>query len=529
MISGAGDMQHRRLRAPHNHGQRLIDPPLSAATRLVAENRTKAHLNTDVWGKSLPVIARMARRDLFDAARSFTAAYRDVPALAFDEDTPLVMAGHQPTLFHPGVWFKNFVLDHVAKQLDATAINLLIDNDVSRQAAIRVPTGSVLTPRFETIAYDRTRPGVPFEESRLLDAALFDSFGDRVTEAVRTFSPEPLVAQLWPLAKQAVRRTDRVNQCLAEARHRIEHAWGLKTLELPLSEVCRQPAFRWFMSHILAQASRFRADHNDALGEYRRVNRVRSKTHPVPELARQDPWLETPFWIWNSDDPTRRALFARHAGGQTDLSDLRGLTLRDVPLKPDGSADAAVSFFAEQEQQGIKIRPRALMTTMFARLFLSDLFIHGIGGAKYDQLTDDLVQRFFGRRAPAFLVVTATAHLPIPREPVSPNDMRELRQLVREHRFHPERHLETTPVTKPLIEEKQKWIHDDTPNLRQRHEAIRRLNDTLSGFLREKQAQTADRTVQLAASLARERVLGSREFSFCLFSSGTLQPLLLDI
>jgi len=522
-------MQYRRLRAPRNHGQYLIDPPLSAADTRLAENQSNAQFDTDLAGTSLPEIAKKARHDLLHAARRYTAAYRDVPTGATDQDTPVVMAGHQPSLFHPGVWFKSFVLDHLAKKLNATAVNLLIDNDVLRQAAIRVPTGSVLGPRVETVSYDKPQPGVPLEESRLLDPALFASFCDRVCETVRPFSGDPLIEQLWPLAQEAAQRTNRVHYCLAEARHCIEHAWGLDTLELPLSEVCQLTAFRRFMSHILANAQQFRAEHNDALGEYRRVNRVRSKTHPVPELGQQEDWIETPFWTWTSDNPTRRPLFVRSLGDRSTLSDLRGITLHDVPLNTALSDEAAVAFFAEKEQQGIKIRPRALMTTMFARLFLSDLFIHGIGGAKYDQLTDELIRRFFGRSAPNYMVVTASAHLPITRDIGSPDELRELRQLAREFRYHPERHLESTTTTKPLIEAKQKWIQDNIASPRQRHDAISRLNNTLAGLLLKKQTQTAERTEQVIASLARERILGSREYSFCLFSQATLQPLLLDI
>jgi hypothetical protein len=522
-------MQHRRLRAPHNHGQHLIDPPLDVAASLVAENQSNSHVDTDMAGNSLREIAQTARSDLLRAARRYTAAYRDVPATTNDQKTPLVMAGHQPALFHPGVWFKNFVLDRLVKKINATAVNLLIDNDVLRQAAIRVPTGDVLLPRAVTVAYDKPQPGIPLEESRLLDPELFSSFGARICETVRPFSTNPLIEQLWPLAQEAARRTNRVHHCLAEARHRMELAWGLDTLELPLSEVCQQPAFRRFTTHILAHAQRFRADHNDVLSEYRRVNRVRSKTHPVPRLVQPDDWVEVPFWIWTTNNPIRRPLYVRPMGERSELSDLVGLTLQDVPLDPAGNHEKAVAYFADQEQQGIKIRPRALMTTMFARLFLSDLFIHGIGGAKYDQMTDELIRRFLGRAAPNFLVVTASAHLPIPRERVCHNDLRELHQLAREIRFHPERHLKTTSATKPLMEEKQKWICDDTSSRRQRHEAIGRLNDTLAGLLRKKQTQTAERTAQVVAALAREPILGSREYSFCLFSDATLRPLLLDI
>ena len=56
----------------------------------------------------------------------------------------------------------------------------------------------------------------------------------------------------------------------------------------------------------------------------------------------------------------------------------------------------------EAHTEGVRLRPRALITTMFARLVLSDIFIHGIGGAKYDQVTDAIVRRFFAVEPPEY-------------------------------------------------------------------------------------------------------------------------------
>ena len=39
----------------------------------------------------------------------------------------------------------------------------------------------------------------------------------------------------------------------------------------------------------------------------------------------------------------------------------------------------------------------------FSRFMLGDLFIHGIGGAKYDELGDEIARRFFGIEPPGFL------------------------------------------------------------------------------------------------------------------------------
>ncbi len=553
-----GDMQHRRLRAPANHGQRLIDPPLSEAPGLVADNRAHLPPPGKLWDRSFDGLVRPARHDLLAAARRFTSCYSDPPAVprshpassppaagellsegdretwrkssSSPPDLPaVILAGHQPQLFHPGVWYKNFVLDRVANRAGATAVNLLIDNDVAAHSAIRVPTGSVDAPRLTTVPFDQPQPGVPFEACRLRDGPLFASFATRVREAVRPFSPEPLVEQLWPLARLAAQRTPLVHRCLAEARHVTELEWGLSTLELPLSQVCRQSAFREFAAHFLIHAARFRAEHNGALAAYRRVNRIRSKTHPVPELTQQDGWCESPFWVWSEDDPRRRPLLVRSPGGRVELSNRGNLVWRDTPLHDGARAEDAVAFLAEIEDQGIKIRPRALTTTMFCRLFLSDLFIHGIGGAKYDQLTDEMIRRFFGLQAPKFLVVTATAHLPIERPHVDETTLRALRRRLREFRFHPERHLEVTPVTAPLIEEKRTWINDQMADRRARHLAITGLNEMLGRLLEKSAWKTSQRITAVEAALARERILGSREYSFCLFSKPTLQSLLLDI
>ena len=49
---------------------------------------------------------------------------------------------------------------------------------------------------------------------------------------------------------------------------------------------------------------------------------------------------------------------------------------------------------------------------MFMRLFAADQFIHGIGGGRYDQVTDRVVAKFFEIEPPKFCVTTATMYLP---------------------------------------------------------------------------------------------------------------------
>ena len=89
------------------------------------------------------------------------------------------------------------------------------------------------------------------------------------------------------------------------------------------------------------------------------------------------------------------------------VSDLEE-TRFSLPELPAGQEHDILTAFEHVEQQGIRFRPRAVVTTMFSRLVLSDIFLHGVGGARYDRLTDVIIERFFGIPAPGFVVASAT-------------------------------------------------------------------------------------------------------------------------
>ena len=114
----------------------------------------------------------------------------------------------------------------------------------------------------------------------------------------------------------------------------------------------------------------------------------------------------------------------------------------------------------ELSGRGVKIRSRALMTTLWARLVLGDLFLHGIGGAKYDQVTDVIVERFFGLQPPGYMVLSATLHLPVDRPAASVPDEATVHRQLRELDFHPERFVssESSAEVAALVAEKRRWV-----------------------------------------------------------------------
>ena len=120
------------------------------------------------------------------------------------------------------------------------------------------------------------------------------------------------------------------------------------------------------------------------------------------------------------------------------LADREQLELA-LPFSVDGDHGPTADGLVELAAGRVRVRSRAMVTTLFARLLLGDLFLHGIGGAKYDQVTDALIERFFGLRPPGYLVVSATLHLPIARPRVTGEDLRTIAWRLRELCWHPEK------------------------------------------------------------------------------------------
>jgi len=444
------EVRFPNYRAPQNNRQILCVPPwnairqmLFARQELAGQRDAVAASAVEILGVPLVDLARDARRDLVAQALAYTRSYTEITETnaetnaetdtgndtgndtdAETSDGPLILTGHQPELIHPGVWLKTFAASQLAQQTGGMAINLVIDNDLCRVPSVRVPTGSVDQPHVVDIPFDQTQQEIPWEERTIADRSLWNSFGDRVTRSLEPLVSEPLITRWWPKVLKFSEQTSQLGLAIAQARHRLEQSWGCRSLEIPQSRICQTTQFRRFALHLISHAARLRSDYNSALAEYRQSHNLRSPAQPLPDLAEFDGWIETPFWIWTQENPTRRALFVQPSPHGLQLSD-RQQWQDTLPLSQEGSVlsliqGAALQRLADWEPQGVKLRTRALITTLYARLLLADTFIHGIGGAKYDQVTDVLCKLFFGIELPGIVTMTGTLRLPIEHGAISP-------------------------------------------------------------------------------------------------------------
>ena len=199
-------MDAHRLRAPSPDGALLAEPPLAEAVNRLDANADRLALwNYDVQGRSSSRLRDLVRKQVVDRACSFLAdSGLDVPDVV--NVGRLVVTGHQPELFHPGVWVKNFAAAEVARRGHALALNLIVDNDIPKASSLKVPHPEGDRLRVERVAFDEWAGEVPYEDLDVQDESLFSAFPGLARSTLSGLVADPLLDEFWPRASNSARR-----------------------------------------------------------------------------------------------------------------------------------------------------------------------------------------------------------------------------------------------------------------------------------------------------------------------------------
>ncbi len=438
----------------------------------------------------------------------------------------LFVSGHQPEIFHTGVWFKNLVISKLANCYGGLAVNLIIDHDLPKHHSINVPysdtSGNIA---IRGVPFIELRANRPWEELDIQAAKPIREFADQVQEFVSESLPTPcMVEDYWDDVIAKVNDGYLPGEAIAIARHRLELQSKWATLELPLSRLCNDWSFGCFVAEMLHRANDVRDAYNEARALYRSHHKIRNAAHPVPPLATEHgdglERLETPFWIYKSDSPKRYPLWlVKNAQGwhlSNGESELYSLKSGDLAILTE-------SDWEQLQRQELKIRPRALMTTTFLRLFAADLFVHGIGGGKYDQVTDLIIRQLFDIAPPQFLVASASLFLPLasPTEIAHQNGV-DIRTQLRRAKYNPEQFLTNEQHANPkiarLVVEKKQLLQKIPARGEKKawHARLHDVNQQLAMEIEEQFIQLNADLEDAIASQRQHKLLSSREYSFVL-------------
>lgn len=496
------------LITPPGDGDILIEPPAPlwrARIEHTIRSQSADQCNLQLAGHPVQEIRQQTRDRLFGP----------------HDNRPVIACGHQPEFIHPGVWAKHVVVRHITNRLGACGADLVVDNDMPRSTSLAVPTtgpDGILTRQHLPVltgtagaAYEGRPPLRPEDINRLMHgvhdelASNMDSLiGDYCGGMLRAENPHDIVEQHL------------------SGRQRVDSAFAADLPELRVSQAFDGP----FVADILLNLDRFAHAYNASLDEYRRDQQVRGPDRPLPDLKSADGRLEAPFWIYQLNQRRRRlSLAPRGDALDAYADDQRVGTLLRSDLHRDSAA--ALSSLTPW-----LIRPRALTLTLWARLLVCDLFVHGIGGAKYDRITDGIFQRYYQCPPPSYACVTATLRLPLAHFPVSADDWTAARRRMRDLQFNPHLYLDTAPAD--LLSEREhliarhKQLREQRASSIDRHSvfhAIRRINARLQDLdpgLASRLEQQAER---IRLQLESNAVTDGRAFFYALQPQSRLDML----
>jgi len=278
---------------------------------------------------------------------------------------PAIGTAHQPYFFNPGVSLKFLFLDNPGAVLEKNKRIIFLDTD---RVNLSVSIESFLRPArrvSEFIKTDRVLHNYPAPSQEFSN-----SFFCKLEDTVKVSFPCP---------KEILSRLSRFKDIFLSQKHKFLKEtlaesflsfYGINKDYCFISEILQSKEFEDFFRRIYTENKLFRSIFNCALDDYKREFRFRYKNFPFPHLAEG----ELPFWV--VQDGIRRSCFKK--------------------------------FVHLSSSKRGNIFPRAVTLTMFLRLYKLDIFIHGVGGANYEWVTDRVIEKFFKRKPPLYAVISGT-------------------------------------------------------------------------------------------------------------------------
>ena len=539
-----------RLRVPRRDGELLITPGLNQVTSGVAENQRIFEQGSMYFGdRPLKYRRALARREILELAREYTASLcpqaPPCTECSIDElldSRTMYVTGHQPELFHPGVWAKDVIVDELAKRNQGISLNVVIDSDAVKSSNVSIPVNREGQFVSQRVPVDHWSMGMPWQDLQVADEGLFESFADRIEDQIPQMPGTTEVKSFWRDVVSETQHSGSVTRGLVAGRVRLERKMGINNYEVPISLIAATSGYRNFLAELILNVSKLQQVYNESLACYRKQYHIKSAMQPVPNLTEKDGWYELPIWIWSTGSSSRKSLYVKIESDRLSLSDLSHWEQQ----YPVDASSMDVEFISgvllQLQNRGIQLRTKAMMTTAFLRLYLADWFVHGIGGAKYDEITDLIINNFWGLTAPGFQVATGTLCLPLENKPVAPlQSSNQLKQQLRHSEENPETLLSESQLgqatqlleekTELLLLQKQSRTEGLTRNQRRvkhaenqaRYQKLKQVRSSLASLVDDQLVQMRQ-DVEEASRIEQELfVVNGREYPICCYPLETLR------
>lgn len=397
-----------------------------------------------------------------------------------DFDSKLVIAnGHQPDFHHPGIVFKDLLISKIAGLTNGLPLHIVVDTDHFdmsyicpekldnnyahlntlhfKDQANRIYSQSSLTPEDKSNLISTLKKQLN-DAKYFLNRAILPEFESIIKHKLELLTTSHYLIE--------------INEAIREEYFKSR---SIYIYHIKVSELVQLHAFKVLVEKIREHLDTFMEVHNQSLMDYRKEHKIKNHAQPIPNLLHG----EMPFWVL---DPVTKARNVMRVNDSTD---------------------------------NVCILPKAVTLTMFMRLFMTDFFIHGKGGGRYEEVSEHIIKEFFQIEAAPYEVASATMNLKKTEWfSLLDIDEKEIDLKLRDIIYSPENFLDSSH---PLaIQKKELQANFKNPNIDKKHLHIQIhcLNKEMSELITHEKNKLEKLRNELPQIRHTNQVFQSRTFPF---------------
>jgi len=545
-------MERLFFKVPQKNKQIFLSSSGDKINSLLEENnKIFSQYSFKILNQPFELMRENIRQDIVKRALSFSKKFNpDIEEKINSAPQFIIQTGHQPVFFHPGIWIKNIFLNELLKSplLDkCIGLNIILDNDVCKDLSLFLPilsgSGKLSLKKINFLSPAPTT-ALPFEECPLPSLELIKEFTENIINRIKPLENKNILNNFINFSRclenslylcSQRHKDSNLGEFLGLARRLFENKIHPVYLELPFSQICNSDEFLSFFLEIVKNIESFSKIYNKKLEEYRKLFKIRNRANPSPNLIIKENLIEVPFWIWRSRDNRRKIYILK----EQDKIYLYNDSYGKIFLIEEDDFKSFFSLKSILKEKKLKIRPKALLLTLYNRLFISDLFIHGLGGAKYDLVTDEIIREFFKVEPPNFLVISCTLYLNFKSFSGSSYfKISALKKKIRDLEFNPERYIDGLFLSKKeVIQIKElagrkarliKKIKGVLSPIEKRKisEEIKDINNLIGEKIKPLKYELNKKMKEEEQKMKQSKIHNFREFPYCFFPAKALQNLL---
>ncbi len=511
------------LRIPQEKDKIFLYPELSGWRELLDTNM--------IHTKTLPGKSR-TRSELLETARNYT---RDICTLNYSPTTrePIIATGHQAVWHHCGIWVKDVITCQYARDIGGCAIHLVLDHDICDTSLLVPQQNESGYWSFERIDFEPEPVNIPLEFRRAPNRKYMESCLEKIVQISKNAPINIKGLKMADSMRRHPSELSNIADFITCIQSNINQALGIRLLYLPVSQLSQSDAFTEFVTGIIIEALEFAQIYNQSI-DHVNGSRSQRKINALKQLI-IDPAqksAELPFWVV-SPDGKRLPLYVLAKKNKTVYLYTESTELGFIDAAKEKNQASQLKDILQQS--GLHLRPKAVSLTLFVRLFLADWFIHGIGGALYESVTDHLVSRYYQLNPLAFGVATATVRLPLPEQSNSVESMADLQQQLHRMKHNPEKYIKKSTrqdghvaaliTTKNTLLKQMNRANLPRCEKKSAWELLTQINTSLLKYAQDAE-QEITKKMEIAENARRSKeVCGWREYFFGLFPEQMLQKL----